>query len=237
MWLNENNQWCRNCPKCNCIIACDNKEKWIIADRITQKRMCGVCHSNISKGKHHSQETKKVLSDKGKKRYSNFKEKKKMSNLIKQSWKDLTKRNNRLEGKKYMMLNHSDRYRKNLSIGIKNAWKNPEIKKKYYDALSKTKYLKVRADRGQIELLEKWNKLGFNFEPNYQIHTDRDLFYIDGYDKERNVVLEYDGKYHNRKQQREKDLVRQQRIIELLKPKKFWRYNSANKTINNVLES
>ena len=42
---------------------------------------------------------------------------------------------------------------------------------------------------------------------------------------------------NNRKQQKEKDLVRQQRIIELLKPKKFWRYNSANKTINNVLES
>jgi hypothetical protein len=50
-------------------------------------------------------------------------------------------------------------------------------------------------------------------------------------------VLEYDTKYHYRRQQKEKDLVRQQKIIEILKPKKFWRYDSTNKEFKNILES
>jgi len=57
---------------------------------------------------------------------------------------------------------------------------------------------------------------------------DKDLFYIDGYDKEHNVVLEYDGKYHNKTYQKRKDLIRQQKIIEILKPKRFWRYNKVD---------
>jgi hypothetical protein len=100
--------------------------------------------------------------------------------------------------------------------------------------MAKTKYLGRKTDKGQLELLEKWNKLGFNFIPNYQVHTDLDLFYIDGYDKKRNVVLEYDTKYHKRLGQRKKDLVRQQKIIEILKPKKFWRYNSEDKQFKSI---
>ena len=122
-----------------------------------------------------------------------------------------------------------------LSDASKKAWNDPTIRKKYNDALEKTKWLKVRTDKGQLELLNKWNYLGFNFEPNFQVKTDQDLFYIDGYDKEKNVVLEYDGKYHNRKQQKEKDLIRQQKIIDILKPKKFWRYDSINKNFYNVI--
>lgn len=115
------------------------------------------------------------------------------------------------------------------------AWRNPESRKKYLDALERTKWLKVRADFGQIEMLEKWNSLGFRFEPNFQLHIDSELFYIDGYDAIHNVVLEYDGKYHSRPSQQEKDLTRQQKIIASLKPKKFWRYNSTTKQWTNVL--
>ncbi len=128
----------------------------------------------------------------------------------------------------------SNDIRKNMSIGQKKSWQNEEVKKKYYDALSKTKWIRVRSDIGQLELINKWNKLGFNFEPNYQIKTDKNLFYVDGYDKEKNVVLEYDSKYHKR--QKEKDLVRQNKIIEIIKPKKFRRYNSDTKQIKNVIQ-
>jgi hypothetical protein len=48
-------------------------------------------------------------------------------------------------------------------------------------------------------------------------------------------VVEYDSKYHHGKQQKEKDLIRQQKIIDILKPKKFWRYNSIIKDIKDVL--
>lgn len=79
--------------------------------------------------------------------------------------------------------------------------------------------------KGQLELLEKWNELGFNFEPNYQVKTDMDLFYVDG----------YDNKYHTSFGQRKKDLVKHKKIIDVLHPKKFWRFDSVNKQFRNIL--
>ena len=38
----------------------------------------------------------------------------------------------------------------------------------------------------------------------------------------------------NRFGQREKDSVRQQKIIDILKPKKFWRYNSEDKQFKSI---
>ena len=111
----------------------------------------------------------------------------------------------------------------------------PDVRKKHIKALSETKYLKCKTDKGQLELLEKWNILGFKFEPNYKIYTDDDLFYIDGYDKDHNVVIEYDSKYHSRLGQKKTDLIRQNKIIEILHPKKFWRFNAIDKTWNDVV--
>jgi len=130
---------------------------------------------------------------------------------------------------------HSEAHCLATASAIKIVWSNPITRKKYYDALQKTKWLKVRTDMGQVELLEKWNRLGFKFEPNYQVHTDTDLFYVDGYDPIHNVVIEYDGKYHFIPSQQQKDLVRQQKIIDILQPKKFWRYDAVNKWCKNVI--
>ena len=131
---------------------------------------------------------------------------------------------------------HTDGFREKLSKAVKIAIHKPEIRKRHIKALSETKYLGKSVDRGQMKLLEKWNKLGFNFDPNYQVYDDTNLFYIDGYDKNKNVVLEYDSKYHLKSKQKEKDLVRQNKIINILKPKKFWRYDEVNKQFRNVLE-
>jgi len=116
---------------------------------------------------------------------------------------------------------------------IVSAMHRPDVRKKHLKALSETKWLGMAVDKGQIEMLEKWNRLGFNFIPNYQIHTDEILCYLDGYDKEHNVVFEYDSKYHKR--QKEKDLIRQNKIIDILKPNKFWRYDAVTKQFKNVL--
>lgn len=43
-------------------------------------------------------------------------------------------------------------------------------------------------------------------------------------------------KYHNSRHQKEKDLIRQNKIVEILNPKKFWRYDVKNKQVRNVLE-
>ena len=129
----------------------------------------------------------------------------------------------------------SDEERQKTSELTKVAMHNPEVRKRHIEGLHHSKWLKVRTDKGQLELLEKWNRLGFRFEPNYQVHTDTDLFYVDGDDKDHNVVLEYDSKYHHKPHQQQKDFSRQQKIIDILHPKKFWRYGSTTKQWENVI--
>jgi len=41
-------------------------------------------------------------------------------------------------------------------------------------------------------------------------------YWLDGYDKENNIVYEFDEKYHETKKQQEKDLIRQKEIINFL---------------------
>lgn len=123
-----------------------------------------------------------------------------------------------------------------MADAVKLAMHRPDVRKRHMRALYRSNWLKVKADVGQMELLSKWNRLGFRFEPNYQVHTDTDLFYVDGYDPNHGVVIEYDSKYHKSLGQQEKDRVRERKIIDALQPKKFWRYDSGNKTISNVLE-
>jgi CRISPR/Cas system CSM-associated protein Csm5 (group 7 of RAMP superfamily) len=69
------------------------------------------------------------------------------------------------------------------------------------------------------------------------IRTDTFLAYLDGYDKNKNVILEYDSKYHNRPNQKKADLIRQQKIIDVLNPKVFWRYDSVNDEFTDVYRS
>ena len=145
------------------------------------------------------------------------------------------------ELKKELSVAQTERYlrseeKQKTSIAVKMAMRKPEVRKKHIEALHHSKWLKVKTDKGQLELLNKWNALGFCFEPNYQVHTDTDLFYIDGYDEKHGIVLEYDTKYHLKPYQQEKDRIRQQKIIDILHPKKFWRYNTVNKQWKNILE-
>ena len=48
---------------------------------------------------------------------------------------------------------------------------------------------------------------------------------LDGYDKERNIIFEYDEPNHERPKYKEHDVFRQEYLIEVLKPKEFWRYS------------
>lgn len=125
--------------------------------------------------------------------------------------------------------------RKKTSGAVKIALHRPDVRKRYIKALAETRWLGKSFDRGQVELLNKWNRMGFKFESNYQVHTDDFLCYVDGYDKRNNVVIEYDGKYHTSLRQKERDLVRQNKIVEILNPRRFWRYNAVNKQWTNIM--
>lgn len=127
----------------------------------------------------------------------------------------------------------TDETKRKLKEASRKAWADPKIRKRM---INRCRWNNVSVDKGQLEILEKWNRLGFKFEPNFQLKTDTDLFYLDGYDKERNIVLEYDSRYHFKEPQKSKDATRQQKIINTLHPKRFWRYNAVNKQVENVLK-
>jgi hypothetical protein len=218
----KNDLYMRNCPKCGKEIY--HTTKHILNQSIKGNRICKSCSkmftNNPNFNTHFSDERKNKISKSCSidriNRYSDKRERDKLS---------------KSQIKRYS----NEEQKKNTSIFTKTAMRDPKIRKKHLDALHNSQWLKVKTDEGQLELIENLNSIGFNFQPNFQVKTNQDLFYIDGYDKEKNVVLEYDSKYHNRRQQKEKDLVRQQKIIEILKPKKFWRYDGVTKSFTEVI--
>jgi hypothetical protein len=216
--VNGDGKWEFKCPHCNRSRVYSRKD--VAITHFKKQDRCRKCACEGDRcyifGKSPSNKTREKMSKSAKGKIPSLEERQKLSNSMKLICSTIHKR-------------------KEMSKAAEKAWRNPESKKKYYDSLEKTKWLKVRTDKGQLELLEKWNRLGFNFIPNYQVHTKDFLAYLDGYDKEKNVVLEYDSKYHNNLSQKGEDSIRQQKIIDILKPKNFWRYNSENKEIKNVL--
>jgi hypothetical protein len=70
-------------------------------------------------------------------------------------------------------------------------------------------------------LIEEYgNKNGYNFKHalnggEYKIENLN--FWVDGYDEEKNTVIEYNEKHHNTPIQKEKDKIRREKIIQSLK--------------------
>ena len=58
---------------------------------------------------------------------------------------------------------------------------------------------------------------------------------LDGYDKEKNVVFEYDEPKHHALSMRQKDEERQRRLIEYLHPNNFWRYDEKHNRLVDVI--
>jgi hypothetical protein len=201
----------RNCPKCNKLQVYKFYNSLYKATKGNK-----LCKSCCRIGEKFSSEHKKKLSERkiGTKQTMNARLKN--SNTQRQRYLDPA-------------------VRKMTSETTRIALHRPDIRKKHIESMIKVNLLGNSTDIGCNELLNKWNRLGFIFEPNYQVHTDDFLCYLDGYDKEKNIVMEYDSKYHQKPSQKERDLVRQEKIINVLHPKKFWRYNAVNKQWTNVV--
>ena len=58
---------------------------------------------------------------------------------------------------------------------------------------------------------------------------------LDGYDKFRNIVFEYDEPKHRTKYCKNKDRERDSRIIQAINPSEFWRYDEVTQTLKDVL--
>lgn len=210
----------RTCPKCNCDIVYTSLDSFRHSIPTSKCRWCcNVLRGNVSNrnGCHHTEKSKLAISK------SRTGKKLPFTTRIKMSMGQKKRYSNPIELQK-------------MAVAVKEAMHRPDVRRKHINALHKSKWLKVKTDIGQMELLTKLNVCGFQFEPNYQVHTDLDLFYVDGYDPVHNIAIEYDSKYHKSIGQQTKDRIRERKIIDFLHPNKFWRYDSETKTISNILE-
>ena len=66
---------------------------------------------------------------------------------------------------------------------------------------------------------EYGKKNGYSFqhaENGGEVQIPNTMYFVDGYDKEKNVVIEYMEKFHNQPKNKERDMVRKQEIIKTI---------------------
>lgn len=223
----------RVCPKCNNLdklIYYKHKQSMYRAIKINS--LCRSC--SLIEYPHdlkHSEETKKKLSifHTGKKHSNDTKIKMSLSGIGKIMSKET---------------------RKKISEYTKNQWKSGNLKRGKI-ITDETKY-KLR-----LAAIKRIQKQGFfiSYNPKACIFIDKlnkekgwnlqhaknggeiELYgyFVDGYDKHKNIIFEYDEKHHNFLHRFKKDLYRQQNIINKINPIKFIRYDEKNDRLYDVI--
>lgn len=139
----------------------------------------------------------------------------------------------------------SDEYREKMSKSIKNSDKHKnmfteEFREKLRIAkLNQIKKLgtKYTYNPKACDFIEEFgNKNGYNFQ--HAMNGGEIVvsgYSLDGYDKEKNIVFEYDEPKHNRIGTKKRDRIREERIIEKIKPNMFIRYDEKSKTTKDVI--
>jgi len=136
---------------------------------------------------------------------------------------------------------HTEETKKKISkshIGIK-----PSAESKYKMRLSAIKRIKEKRIKPYTnynpkacEYFDKLNKeRGWNLQHalnggEIEIYG----YFLDSYDKNKNIIVEYDEPKHEKPSQKKKDEIRQQQIIEILNPAEFWRYSENHKKLTQI---
>jgi hypothetical protein len=196
-------------------------------------------------GKKHTSATKLKISLSSKNRPPVSKETKKKLSIARRK-REITletriKMSNSRKGKPF-----SDEHKLNLSISNKGKKRSEETK--YKIRLATINDLKRK---GIVFGCEGSN----NFNPNACLFIDKlniergwnlqhakndgeiELYgyFVDGYDKERNIIFEYDEPRHNKTNKKQKDLIRQNNLLKEINPSHFLRYDEKSDLLYDVL--
>lgn len=249
--------WCRKCPTCNGEIehkGYNNKASSKFYDKL--KKECRSCCRKGERcynfGKHHSDERKKKigLSNLGKTRTEEQKRKySEIQSGKKSFWygKKHSSETKQKMSKVHIGIKFSRCTKEKLSkkkIGKNNPMYGKNFTKKHREKL-RIAILKGIEKRGRTisynskacEFIDKLNKKnGWNLQHALNGGEVKIIGYsLDGYDKEKNIVFEYDEKHHRREKKRKKDLIRQNNIINEIKPYKFIRYEEWNNRLYDAV--
>jgi hypothetical protein len=200
-----------------------------------------LTNDNSFKGRKHTDETKQLLSFLSTKRFEDENERKKISDSL----------IGNIPWNKDKVGIYDDSVIKKISESTRNYYKkygHPWTGRNHTDK-SKEKMRKSAIKRvirqgtavgynpDSIPIIENFGKEnGYNFqhaENGGEFQVPGTTFFVDGYDKEKNVVVEFDEKYHLKEEQQILDKKRQDIIGNILKCK-FYRIGENNniKTFN-----
>jgi hypothetical protein len=232
-WNDITKKWVRKCPECNKDL--NYRDKYTLKRAIELNDICRSCSligvNTWMLGRHHSEETKKKISmsnkgyepwNKGKKNpYSQ--ETLQKIRITKLGDKNSSKRpevrqkisqslRGKMAGKRNPM--YGKRHSRETIQKMKNRTFSDETRRKMREsALGRcTPGFNPRA----CKIIDEYGKQhGYNFQHALNGGEFRVVGYsVDGYDKEKNAVIEYYEKNrHKRRQQMEKDKQRKQNII------------------------
>ena len=212
----ENKKWTRNCPEC------DKELPYVSHTNLKRaNKNNSVCSSCVRKGegnpfygKQHSDEVRDACGDR-------FRGHIKSEEHIRK-WKDTVKKNGSMAGE-------------NNAMYGKVGELNPFYGKKHSEEslrkirLKQIEYVTIKIFNGgqmhpnyninSISILEQTAKeLGItdlqHAENGGEFHIKELGYWVDGYSKEKNIVIEYDEKYHftSEGKLKEKDVIRQTEI-------------------------
>ena len=256
----ENNQYKRYCISCNKEIFYSSKKSLLAA--IKNNSLCSSCcikgNKNPLFGKrrwnqdlHWSDEIKnkislgnkgKIISEETKLKISLANKGRKLSNEHKKKIVRIGKPSG-MKGKhhsnitKSIIGDHSkgNKYRlhKNHSVETKRKIRESHVKRILSIGICPRYNPKASQFINELNNKNKWNlQHALN---GGEIHLCG--YFIDGYDKEKNIIFEYDepSHYNHNNNLKEKDLKRQEEIINYIKPSKFLRYNEKINTLYDVI--
>ena len=214
IYKNSDGVWCRTCPQCQKELS--YKKRSICLVRHYKNSLCKRCFQIGDKafwyGKEMSESTKKKISNSIIGRKPSFKTRQKLS--------ESKKGNKNPFFKKLFDYKH----RENLRCAIIKRIKKYGIHSKNFNP-------------NACKFIDAYGKKnGYNFQHALnggEISVGGYL--LDGYDKDRNIIFEYDERHHNREKFIKKDLFRQNYIIEKMKPTKFIRYDEWNNRLYDAL--
>ena len=197
----------RNCPNCNKEIIHKGNDSYRIACNSTlDKLCCPLCVGEANKGKWSGE-----LNPNYGKGYL------KMGENNSFYGKTHTEENKKIisENRKKQIFTkeHFDKiskHHKGRKLGPPSEETKNKIRIKVCERLIKLG-IPSNKDKGADEFFESVNKKGFNFQQNY--YLDKLGYFADGYDEEKHIICEYDTPYHFRRYTKEKDLIRQNNII------------------------
>jgi hypothetical protein len=218
-------QWVKQCPKCGSLQTYATQK--ILKAAIRDNKLCKLCRpgsigggeKNGMFGKKHSDETKSKIAENTRKNMKGkpkpLSQRKRMS-LARMGAKHspetiekLRKKSMTEEQKEKLRKPKSEKAKQNMRIAARER-----IRKKL-GSLAVPNY-----NPKACKVIDEFgNKFGYTFQHAMnggEFHIKELFIWVDGYDKEKNVVIEYDEPHHRWNRYIQKDINRQNEIISYL---------------------